>query len=82
MFDADEFKEFAEFLKRKTGIDHDELLDHFYFNREMWRKHVRTYRPDAEYHAERIRKVHLFVAEHMEKETIFTEEVKKLSKWV
>lgn len=74
MFDAEEYREYADFLKERFSIPAHELLDNFYFNREKWRKHVRTYRPEAEHHAERVNKVHQFVAQHIK--ALYTDEVR------
>ena len=74
MFDADEYKEYAAFLKEKNNVNAEDLLDNFYFNREEWRQRVRTYRPEADQHGDRICQVHEFVATSIP--TLYTAELK------
>jgi hypothetical protein len=43
-FDNEDFEKVAAYLAKKCGIDTMEgLLEHFYFNREWWRRRVRMY---------------------------------------
>jgi hypothetical protein len=74
-FVEDDFLPFVEFLVSKRNVCRDELLEHFYFNRELWRRHVRMPVYPADQHATNIRKIHAFVAEHLASE--YTSEIKK-----
>ena len=45
-FDADDFDSVVKHLSEKKEFDSmDQLLDHFYFNREWWYRRVRVYPP-------------------------------------
>jgi hypothetical protein len=63
-FDIDptDFRHVAAHLARTEDIHfEDELLDHFYYNREWWRRRVKMMVPDRETHAQAVRKLHEFV---------------------
>ena len=52
----------TKFLVESKGVNTvRDLLNHFYFNREWWRKRVRMYTPMGEEHARRIRALKKFI---------------------
>jgi hypothetical protein len=51
----------AHLAKKKALCNEDALLDHFYFNREWWRRRVKMKVPDRETHAQAVRNLHEFV---------------------
>lgn len=60
-FVEEDYAPMVKYLTTTKGIRNDDILDHFYFNREFWRKRVRmpTYSPDLHY--SNIRKIHDWV---------------------
>jgi hypothetical protein len=63
-FDMDptDFRHVAAHLATTEGIHStEELLDHFYYNREWWRRRVKMSVPDRETHAQAVRNLHEFV---------------------
>jgi hypothetical protein len=56
----------AAHLARTEDIhSEDELLDHFYYNREWWRKRVKMTIPDRDTHAQAVRNLHGFVKKYI-----------------
>lgn len=64
-------------LTSKRGVPVDDLLNHFYFNREFWHQRVRmpTYGPDA--HANNVTMVHIYVAGNQVTKEFYTPDLKK-----
>jgi hypothetical protein len=52
------------FLVSKKGVREEDILDHFYYNREFWRQRVRSPTFLADEHANNIKMVHTFVSEN------------------
>ena len=74
-FVEEDLANMVAFLQRK-GQRVNEVLDHFYFNREFWRRRVRmpTYEPDQ--HASHIRRVHDFVASNPAAKEFYSTDLK------
>jgi hypothetical protein len=54
-FDEEDYSAVTSYIATKKGIKTKlEWLDHFYFNRELWKERVRTYPPPAKKEAARI----------------------------
>lgn len=67
-FDSDDWDDMLRFLASKKDIHGlDEILDHFYFNREFWYRHVRNYPPEARKALKNIR----LIREYIESNPIF-----------
>lgn len=75
-FVQEDYEGLAKVLTKK-GVRPEELIDHFHFNREYWRKRVRmpTFEPDA--HSSNISKVHKFIRENSFTKTFYTTELKQ-----
>lgn len=62
IFTEEDYDKVTKFLLEK-GIAVDELDEHYYFNREWWRRRVRMVTYKADRHAKMIQFVHKFVRE-------------------
>ena len=61
-FDYEDYRDMTDFLARHHGITSTEdIMDHFYFNREYWYQRVRVYPPPAARGEENIKYVLNFV---------------------
>ena len=52
------------FLVSKKGVREEDILDHFYYNREFWQQRVRLSIFVADEHANNIKMVHTFASEN------------------
>jgi hypothetical protein len=77
-FDIDDYKTVTSFLARRYGIKTvDDILRHFYFNREWWRRRCRMYTPAPEEHAIRIRRIHEYIKNTEPLKEHYTDELRK-----
>jgi hypothetical protein len=77
-FDVDDYKAVTCFLARKRGIKTlEDILRHFYFNREWWRRRCRMYTPDPEAHARRIRLIHHYITDTEPLKEYYTDDLRK-----
>ena len=78
VFDNEDFNKLAFVLKKKKKIiDKQDIYDHFYFNKEYWRKRVRMITPDAEIHASNIRQIHEFFISNPEMKQYYNDDVQE-----
>jgi hypothetical protein len=77
-FDVDDYKAVTSFLARRYGIKTvDDILRHFYFHREWWRRRCRMYTPAPKDHAMRIRRIHKYITDTEPLNKYYTEELQK-----
>jgi len=61
-FNHTNYARVAQVLEGKAGISGTAaLLDHFYFNKDWWRRHVRMTTPKRTEHAVEVKRLHVFV---------------------
>ena len=76
-FVEEDYRRMEEVLTTKKGIRKEDLLDHFYFNREKWRERVRMPTFPADQHGNNIQRIHNFVRTNSETKEYYTNDVKQ-----
>jgi len=74
-FDDYDYENWSAHLAKKHGIhSFEDMMEHFYFNKEPWKQHVKMFTPSADDHGNRIKNASLFIETWLP--GIFTAEVK------
>jgi hypothetical protein len=74
-FVEEDYNRLVQVLMEKKGVQEDALLDHFYYNKEYWRKRVRMPTFQHNVHANNIQVVHNFVKKALQDS--YTDDLRK-----
>jgi len=74
-FVHEDYESYTNYLKGKMDLEDDDLIRHFLYNKEEWRKYVRMVVYPPETYCNKIKKVHHFVRSNEQTKPYYTDDV-------